>query len=112
MQYIEFVEVYENLARTTKRLEKIDILSEFLGRLEKKGKSEWIYLLLGRVVPDYDSREIGISTQLAIKAIAHSFGVKEEEVLKRFKKTGDLGGIAEEFSEKRRQKSLFSSKLE
>ncbi|MEM4271481.1 MAG: ATP-dependent DNA ligase [Candidatus Pacearchaeota archaeon] len=111
MLYSEFVEVYEALAGTTKRLEKISIIAEFLKKLKKKGKSEWSYLLLGRVVPDYDSREIGISRQLAIKAISHSFGVKEDEIEKRLRKIGDLGEVAEEFSSKRKQKALFAKKL-
>ncbi len=111
MDYAEFVEIYEKLSATTKRLEKTEILSLFLRKLKLKGKSEWIYLLLGRVVPDYDSREIGISTQLALKAISHSFGVKEEDVVKKFKKIGDLGEIAEEFSRKKRQATLGVKKL-
>jgi DNA ligase-1 len=111
MQYSELVEVYEKLESTSKRLEKTQILADFLKVLKQRGKSEWIYLLLGRVVPDYDSREIGISTQLAIKAISHSFGIKEAEVSNRFKKVGDLGKIAEEFAGKRRQSTLSARKL-
>src|SRR3989338_3576388 len=111
MQYIEFVELYENLSNTTKRLEKTAILSEFLKKLKSKGKSEWIYLLNGRVVPDYDARELGISQQLTIKGISTAFGVPESKVFERFKKIGDLGKLAIEFSEKKRQSYLFSSKL-
>ena len=111
MNYLEFVEIYEKLGGTTKRLEKVAILSKFLKDLKQHGKSEWIYLLNGRVVPDYDSREIGISTQLAIKGIAHSFGVLESDVAKRFRKIGDLGEIAEEFASKKKQSTLGVKKL-
>jgi DNA ligase-1 len=110
MQYSELVNVYEALAGTSKRLEKTSILADFLKKL-KKEDPKIIYLLAGRVVPDYDTRELGISEQLTIKAIAHSFGIKEEKVSERFKKIGDLGEIAQEFSEKRKQSGLFSSKL-
>ena len=108
MQYSEFVEVYELLSSTTKRLEKEKILVDFLRKLER---SEWIYLLRGKVFADYDDREFGVSDKLAIKAIGIAFGIKEEEILKAYRKIGDLGEIAEEFAEKRRQKSLFSKKL-
>src|SRR3989344_4236423 len=111
MNYSEFVEMYEELSSTTKRLEKISIISSFLKKLAKEGKSEWIYLLLGKVVPDYDSRETGISRQLAIKGIAYSFGVGEEEVVKKLKKIGDFGEIAKEIAEKRKQTTLSSKKL-
>ncbi|MAG27992.1 DNA ligase [Candidatus Pacearchaeota archaeon] len=111
MDYSEFVDVYESLASTTKKLEKATILALFLKKLEKKGKAEWVYLLKGKVVPDYDAREIGISRQLAIKAISKGFGVSENEIVTRLRKIGDLGEIAEEFADKRKQGVLFSGKL-
>ncbi len=112
MLYSEFVEVYEKIAATTKRLEKVAIVSEFLGRLRKKGKSEWFYLLMGKVFPGYDTREFGISRQLVTKAIAKAYGVDDEKVVERFNKIGDFGEIAKELAGKRRQSVLFSSKLE
>jgi DNA ligase-1 len=111
MNYLRFVETYEKLSGTTKRLEKTAILADFLKILKKEGKSEWVYLLNGRIVPDYDAREIGISTQLTLKAIAHSFGAKEEDVLKKFKKIGDLGEVAEEFASNKKQSTLGAKKL-
>lgn len=111
MLYSEFVEVYEALASIQGRLEKTGILADFLKDLLKKGESEWIYLLKGKVVADYDARETGISEQLAIKAIAKGFGVREEEIVKKFRKIGDFGEIAEEFCGKRKQSTLFSGKL-
>jgi DNA ligase 1 len=111
MNYSEFVEVYEELVETTKRLEKETILAKFLRKLKEKGKSEWIHLLKGNVVADYDPREIGISGQLTIKAISKSLGVKESDVVARLRKIGDLGEIAEEFTRKKRQSTLFSKRL-
>lgn len=111
MQYNEFVEVYEKLASTTKKLEKTAILADFLKKLHKKGKSEWIYLLRGKVLPDFDAREFGISDQLTLKAISTAFGIKNSDVQDKFRKMGDWGEIAELYVEKRRQSVLFSSKL-
>ena len=108
MKYSEFVEVYEDLSKTSKKLEKTEILSKFLKKL--KGHSEWMYLFKGRVVPDYDPSEFGISGQLVIKAIGKSYGVKKEDILKKFRKIGDLGEIAEDFAVKKKQRALFSSK--
>src|SRR3989344_1509132 len=101
MFYSEFVEVYEELAGTTKKLEKAKIIAKFLRKLKEKGHGELVYLLKGKVVADYDTREIGISEQLAIKAIGKSFGVGNEEIVKRFRKIGDLGNIAEEIAKKK-----------
>ncbi len=111
MHYSEFVELYETLAKTSKRLEKTSILAEFLKKL-KHQPSELIYLLKGRTFPDYDPREFGISDKLVIKAIAKASGVSESELYKKYKKLGDLGEIADEFIGQRKQSTLFKSKLE
>ncbi|PIN90527.1 DNA ligase [Candidatus Pacearchaeota archaeon CG10_big_fil_rev_8_21_14_0_10_34_76] len=110
MKYSELVKVYDALSATTKKIEKIDILAKFLPRL--KDHPEWIYLLRGRVLPDYDEREFGISTQLAIKAIARAAAVDSKEVVKKFHKVGDLGDVAAELIGKKRQSTLFSKELD
>ena len=109
MLYAQFVEIYEALASTTKRLEKTSILAEFLKKL--KDHPQWVYLLKGRVFPDYDSREFGISDKLVIKTIAKAYGISEQEISKKIRKIGDLGEIAEEMLSKKRQLTLFHSKL-
>ena len=109
MYYSEFVELYEKLASTTKKLQKIDIIAGFLHRL--KGNEELVYLLRGRVFPDYDSRELGISTQLVIKAISVASGFSSDEVISKFKEIGDLGDVAFNLLKKKKQNSLFSKKL-
>jgi len=111
MLYKEFVDVYEDLASTTKKLEKRDIIAGFLPEL--KGHEDWIYLLRGRVFPDYDESEFGISGKLAMKAIARTSGVSQDKIDEKFKKVGDLGDIAEDLSGKnRKQSSLFSKRLD
>src|SRR3989344_6049973 len=112
MRYSDFVDVYEQLAGTTKKLEKTAILAEFLKKLRKDGNAGGIYLLRGKVAADYDSREFGISTQLVIKAISSSFGIKNEEVVKQFNKVGDLGNVSEFYADKRKQSVLFSKRLD
>ena len=111
MNYSEFVEVYENIGKTTKRLEKVALLSEFLKKIDKLQDYDLIYLLKGRILPDYDSRELGISNQIVIKAISVSFGVKISEIIESFNKLGDLGDVAEKISKRKKQSTLFSKKL-
>lgn len=103
--------MYEELGKTTKRLEKTEILAKFLKKLKEKGKPEWGYLLYGKVVADYDSREFGISRQLAFKAISTAFGISNEKVIAEFNKIGDLGEIAEKFAEQRKQSTLSKKEL-
>jgi ATP-dependent DNA ligase/intein/homing endonuclease len=107
MKYKELAELYEKIGETPGRLEKTEILAKFLAKI--KQFPNIIYLLKGKIFPDYDSRETGISEQLAIKALAKSAGIDEKDVVKLWKKTGDLGEVA--FSVQRRQKALFSKEL-
>src|SRR3989338_2006327 len=109
MQYSKLAEVYESLSKTTKGLEKKTLIANFLKKI--KNEPEIIYLLQGRFFPDYDERESGISEQLAIKAIAKATGIKESVVVSEFRKLGDLGKVAELLLAKKKQSSLFSSKL-
>ncbi len=107
MRYQKLAQLYEDLSSTTKRLEKISILSKFLRHLSEKDR-EVMYLLLGDIYPEYDKRKIGISNQLAIKAIAKASGVDPSEVVKEWKSLGDLGKVAERLRKKKRQSTLHS----
>jgi len=107
MRYLKLAKLYEDLSSTTKRLEKIDILSKFLSLLSKDDK-DVLYLLLGDIYPEYDERRIGISNQLAIKAISKATGVNSAEVTKEWKKIGDLGKVTEKLTTSKKQTTLHS----
>ncbi len=111
MDYSELVDVYEQLGKTAGRLDKTVILAEFFKKVAKKGNSKWLYLLYGKVLPDYDSREFGISRQLVIKALASAYGISSESIEQKFRKIGDLGEIAESLYNERKQSVLFKKKL-
>ncbi|MBC8435112.1 ATP-dependent DNA ligase [archaeon] len=109
MDYETLCKVYSELESTPKGLEKTKILSEFLGEI--KATPEFIYLLRGKVFADYDSRELGFSQQLAVRAIAKALGEKDELVINSFKNSGDLGSTIEDLFKRKQQLSLFSKKL-
>jgi DNA ligase-1 len=106
MLYLKLAETYDALGKTTKRLQKIDILSRFLEYLPEKDK-EVLYLLNGEIYPNYDERKIGISNQLAIKAISKASGMASEKVIQEWKKIGDLGKVAEKLTQFKKQSTLF-----
>nr|MBI4156908.1 DNA ligase [Candidatus Woesearchaeota archaeon] len=110
MKYSELCKVYEELGGTTKRLEKIAILSEFLKKINEKDK-DVLYLLLGSLYPAYDAREIGISTQTVIKALAKATGINDEKIVGEWKKIGDLGKVAELLIAGKKQSGLFHGEL-
>ncbi|MFH0831279.1 MAG: ATP-dependent DNA ligase [archaeon] len=110
MLYLELAKIYEKLESTSKRLEKTAILSTFFSKLQEK-EGYIVLLAAGSVFPAYEEREMGVSSQLAIKAISRATGVSTEEIIKEWKSYGDLGQVAEHLLEKRRQSTLFEKKL-
>ena len=111
MKYTDFVEVYDKLYATPGKLEKTAILASFLKTLAKYGEAKWIYLLKGKVLPDYDTHEYGISRQLTIKILSVAFTIPEHEIHEHFRKIGDLGEIAASLVKVKKQARLFSEQL-
>ena len=110
MRYQKLAQLYEDLSSTTKRLEKIDILSKFLKHLDEKDR-DVMYLLLGDIYPEYDERRIGISNQLAINAISKATGTEKQDVVKLWKSLGDLGQVSGELTKNKTQSTLSSHTL-
>lgn len=110
MNYQKLSQLYEELGSTTKRLEKIQTLSEFIKHLPEKGK-EVLYLIQGEVFPEYDENKIGISEQLAIKALTQSTGETKNAIVKEWKKIGDLGEVAQKLTKTKKQTTLHSKTL-
>ncbi len=107
MKYSRLCELYEAISSTTKRLEKTDILAKFLKSLDDSDKDA-LYLLLGEIYADYDEKRIGISDQLAIKAISKATGTPNEKVVHEWKIIGDLGKVAEKLVSHKKQSTLSS----
>ncbi|MBS3167192.1 ATP-dependent DNA ligase [Candidatus Woesearchaeota archaeon] len=111
MDYSDLVNYYEKIGKTSKRLEKTEIISELLKNSSKEEISILIHLLQGKVFPNYDERKIGFSSRLMLKGISSAIGISQEEVEKIWKKEGDLGKVSEILSQKKKQKTLFAQKL-
>ncbi len=112
MKYKQLVEVYERLEGTSKRLEKVDIISEFLKKVKKDELKEIVYLIEGRIFPEWDKRKIGFSNRLMIKALSSGSGESFESIEDLFRKKGDLGLVAEEVFHRKKQSTLSTRKLE
>src|SRR3989344_2213749 len=106
MENKKLVGVYEKLEKTTKRLEKRDIIAEILRECKEEELDKVIYLLQGRVFANFDERKIGMSSRLILKVISKVSGESVSEVEKKWKKIGDLGKIGEILIEKKKQTTL------
>jgi len=111
MEYSKLVEVYEQLNKTTKRLEKTHIISEFLKDASVTDIEHVMLLLEGRVFPNYDSREIGVASRLMLKSLNVATGIGTDKIENEWKKLGDLGLVAESIVKTKKQATLHSTKL-
>lgn len=111
MRYTKLSKLYDQLVGTTKRLEKTEIIANFLKKTKKDDLENVVCLLNGRVFPLWDNRKIGFSSRLLIKAISSATGSSANEVEKELNRLGDLGDVAELEISRKSQKTLFSETL-
>ncbi|MDE1851188.1 MAG: ATP-dependent DNA ligase [Candidatus Micrarchaeota archaeon] len=108
MLFSELSKYYEKLEGTSSRLSMIDILTEMF-KMAKEGEvTPIVYMTQGSLAPSFKSLQMGLAEKFAAEAIGMSAGRSKEEVLKEYKKSGDMGLTAEEFAKKARIKRMKS----
>ena len=111
MKYQELVDVYSNLEATTKRLEKIDIISDYLKTLDSDTIEQVGLLILGVVFPAWSSEEIGIGAKLVERAVGEAIGTTPEIVEDAVRDEGDIGLACIKLYAKKSQMTFFSKPL-
>ena len=111
MYYEELVNIYSQLEKTTKRLEKVDIISEFLKSIKKEELGKIINLLQGKVYADWEELKLGMSERLVLKVINQTTGISQDKIEDLWKKKGDLGKVAEKLIRNKQQTTLARKKL-
>lgn len=114
MLYEDLVNTYEEIASTTSRLEKQYIISDFLKSIKEKDP-EIVYdvtlLLQGKIFPPWSEKEMGISTQLIIKALSKLLGENTKTIENKLASVGDMGEITEELINNNKQVTFFKVPL-
>jgi DNA ligase-1 len=110
VRFLELAVMLDKIESTTKRLEMVDLISGILKKTEEDIK-ETVFLLQGKVAPDYEGLELGIAEKIAIKALSSLGGLREEEIEAELIRKGDLGKIGEEILKSKKQSALFSEDL-
>jgi DNA ligase-1 len=95
MTFAQLAKYFKTLEETPSRNTMTEILAEVFKGASKDEIREICYLMQGRVVPLYEAIEFGIADKLMIRAIAKAYDKHDEDVVKEFKKAGDLGVAAE-----------------
>lgn len=111
MKYLELVKVYEKLEKTQSKLEKTGIIAELFEKISTEDLEKVVLLVSGKVFPSYSEHELGIASQLMIKAISRAAGFSEKSINEKFRERGDLGLVAADCVKSRRQQTLFKKSL-
>ena len=111
MRYRIVADTYESLELTSKRLEMTSILTTLLKQTSISNIEKIIYLTQGKLKPEHEGIEIGISDKLALKAIHLTSGKNSIELENEYNKVGDIGKVAEIASKSKPQSVLFSEPL-
>ena len=111
MLYKELAELYKRLDSTSKRLEKTYYISELIKKTPKKDLEKVVLLAQGKIFPDWTDKKIGVASKLVVKAISKATGASVRDIEEAWRKHGDLGDVARNLLEKRKQASLMPKEL-
>ncbi len=111
MRFLEVAEYFDKIENSSSRLIMTDYLAELFYKTPVNDAKKVVYLLQGRIAPQFEGKEIGFGEKLISEGIAKATGFNREEVDKSFNKLGDLGSVAEEFIKKKKQLSLQTQEL-
>jgi len=111
MLFIELAKCMEEIEKTRSRLEMTDKISTLFKQANPEEIDKVIYILQGKLAPEHKGINLGFGEKLVEQAIAKAMGYDLIKVQERYAKVGDLGDVAEEFSKKKKQTSLFSEEL-
>ena len=105
MKFSILAESLNKMEQTSKRLELTQYLVELFEKTPQENVSKIVYLLQGKLRPDFEGVELGVAEKLAIRAISKSSGIAIKKIEEEYRKTGDLGQAATKILEQKTQTS-------
>jgi len=111
MKFAEIAEFFDRMEITTKRLELTEILVELLKNTPVEVVSKIVYLLQGKLRPNFEGVELGIAEKLAMKSIAKSSGISIKKIEDDYKTNGDLGKTAANILKQKTQTTFSAENI-
>ncbi|MDQ3838929.1 MAG: ATP-dependent DNA ligase, partial [Thermoproteota archaeon] len=99
------------MERTTSRISLTDNLVDLFKKTPREIIDKVVYLIQGKLAPDYESLDLGLAEKMALRAIAYSSGLSLSSVEKAYYTTGDIGDAAEQIMKSRNQTTLHSDTM-
>ena len=100
------------MEKTTKRLELTDLLVDLFKNTPPDLVSKVVYLIQGKLRPDFEGVEIGVAEKLVIRAVHRSTAIEAKKIEEAYRNDGDLGHAVSKLIEQKTQTTLFESSEE
>ena len=107
MEFSILANSFNKMESTRKRLELTQYLVELFEETPKEVIAKIIYLLQGKLRPDFEGIELGVAEKLAIKSISKSSGIPIKKIENEYRKSGDLGHAASIILEQKTQTTFL-----
>lgn len=107
MEFTVLADTFYKMESTKKRLELTQYLVELFEKTPQKIISRIVYLLQGKLRPDFEGIELGVAEKLAIRAISKSSGIPIKKIEDEYRKSGDLGHAASVILEQKTQTTFL-----
>jgi DNA ligase-1 len=100
-------ETFEKMEKTPKRLELTDYLVDLFKNTPPDLISKVVYLIQGKLRPDFEGIEIGVAEKLVMRAVYRSTAIPVKKIEDAYRKDGDLGHAVSKLIEQKTQTTLF-----
>ena len=105
------IDTFEEMEKTTSRISLTGNLVDLFKNTPGEIIDKVVYLIQGKLAPDYESLELGLAEKMALRAIAYSSGLPLSSVEKAYHVTGDIGDAAGQIMKSRNQTTLHSDPM-
>ena len=111
MKFSIISDALQKMEETSKRLELTDILVKLIQEIPEDVISKTIYLIQGKLRPNFEGVELGIAEKLVMRAMSKSSGIPLKNIEQDYNKGGDLGQTAENILQEKIQTTFTSETI-
>ena len=87
----KLVDTFESMEETKSRLALTDHLVSLIKDTSPDVIDKVIYLIQGKLRPDYEGVELGIAEKMIIRSLSQASAIDTSSILETYRETGDLG---------------------
>ena len=107
MEFSILVDSLYKMESTRKRLELTQFLVELFEKTPDEIISKIVYLIQGKLRPDFEGIELGVAERIAMRSISKSSGIPIKKIETEYRKGGDLGHAASIILEQKTQTTFL-----